>query len=80
MNYTVERISSIVKGEIINNSNKDLVVKDLLFDSRLLDGALLCHADQELVGFSLIQSDHCGDSLGGHQAYEVHDGNALGCT
>lgn len=36
MNYTVERIASIIKGEIINNSNKDLVVKDLLFDSRLL--------------------------------------------
>lgn len=36
MNYTVERIASIVEGEIINNSNKDLAVKDLLFDSRLL--------------------------------------------
>ena len=36
MNYTVERIASIVEGEIVNNSNKDLVVKDLLFDSRLL--------------------------------------------
>lgn len=36
MNYTVERIASIVEGEISNNSNKDLVVKDLLFDSRLL--------------------------------------------
>ena len=36
MNYTVERIASIVEGEIINSSNKDLVVKDLLFDSRLL--------------------------------------------
>ena len=36
MNYTVERIASIVEGEIINSSNKDLVVRDLLFDSRLL--------------------------------------------
>ena len=36
MNYTVERIASIVEGELVNNSNKDLVVKDLLFDSRLL--------------------------------------------
>ena len=36
MNYTVERIAYIIEGEIINSSNKDLVVKDLLFDSRLL--------------------------------------------
>ena len=36
MNYTVERIASIVEGEIINSSNKYLAVKDLLFDSRLL--------------------------------------------
>ncbi len=36
MNCTVERIASIVEGEIINSSNKDLVVRDLLFDSRLL--------------------------------------------
>ena len=36
MNYTVKRIASIVEGELINNSNNDFVVKDLLFDSRLL--------------------------------------------
>lgn len=36
MNYTVERIASIVEGEIVNSSNKDMAVKDLLFDSRLL--------------------------------------------
>ena len=29
MNYTVERIAYIIEGEIINSSNKDLVVKDL---------------------------------------------------
>ncbi|MBR4155211.1 MAG: bifunctional UDP-N-acetylmuramoyl-tripeptide:D-alanyl-D-alanine ligase/alanine racemase [Bacteroidales bacterium] len=36
MNYTVERIASIVGGDIINDFNKGLIVKDLLFDSRLL--------------------------------------------
>ena len=36
MNYTVKKIASIVKGEIINNSNSDFVINDLLFDSRLL--------------------------------------------
>ena len=36
MNYTVKRIASIVEGELINDSNNDFVVKDLLFDSRLL--------------------------------------------
>lgn len=36
MNYTIGRIASIVEGKIINDFNKDLIVRDLLFDSRLL--------------------------------------------
>ncbi len=36
MNYTVERIASIVEGEVINDSNNGLIIKELLFDSRLL--------------------------------------------
>lgn len=36
MNYTVDKIASIVEGRIIGNSSNSLVVKDLLFDSRLI--------------------------------------------
>ncbi|MBR5603889.1 MAG: bifunctional UDP-N-acetylmuramoyl-tripeptide:D-alanyl-D-alanine ligase/alanine racemase [Bacteroidales bacterium] len=36
MIYTVERIASIIEGETINASNNDIIIKDLLFDSRLL--------------------------------------------
>ncbi|MBO5958069.1 MAG: bifunctional UDP-N-acetylmuramoyl-tripeptide:D-alanyl-D-alanine ligase/alanine racemase [Bacteroidales bacterium] len=36
MNYTVDKIASIVEGRIIGNSNNSLVIKDLLFDSRLI--------------------------------------------
>ena len=36
MNYTVERIASIVEGKITNGLNNNLIIKDLLFDSRLL--------------------------------------------
>ena len=36
MNYTVDKITSIVEGRIIGNSSNSLVVKDLLFDSRLI--------------------------------------------
>ena len=36
MIYTVERIASIIEGETTNASNNDIIIKDLLFDSRLL--------------------------------------------
>ena len=36
MNYTVDKISSIVEGKLIDNNNNTLVIKDLLFDSRLI--------------------------------------------
>ena len=36
MNYTIDKIVSIVKGKLIGNSNNNLIIKDLLFDSRLI--------------------------------------------
>ena len=36
MNYTIEKIVSVIDGKLIGNSNNDLVIKDLLFDSRLI--------------------------------------------
>ena len=36
MTYTLEKIASIVEGRVIGNNNKSLIIKDLLFDSRLL--------------------------------------------
>ena len=35
MNYEIEKIASIIEGEILNINN-DIYIKDLLFDSRLL--------------------------------------------
>lgn len=34
--YTVEKIAAIINGEIIGKNNDNLIIKDLLFDSRLL--------------------------------------------
>jgi UDP-N-acetylmuramyl pentapeptide synthase len=36
MNYTIEKIASILNGKLIGSRNKSLVIKDLLFDSRLI--------------------------------------------
>ena len=36
MNYTLEKIASILDGKLVGNKNNSLVIKDLLFDSRLL--------------------------------------------
>lgn len=36
MTYTLENIASIVEGKIVGNGDKSIVIKDLLFDSRLL--------------------------------------------
>lgn len=36
LNYTVEKIASIIKGKIIGKNNNNYIIKDLLFDSRLL--------------------------------------------
>ena len=36
MNYTIEKIASIIEGKLIGESDKSLVIKDLLFDSRML--------------------------------------------
>ena len=36
MNYTIEKIASIIEGKLIGESDKTLVIKDLLFDSRML--------------------------------------------
>ena len=36
MNYTIEKIASITEGRLIGSNNKNLVIKDLLFDSRML--------------------------------------------
>lgn len=36
MTYTIEKIASIVEGNVAGNDNNSLVIKDLLFDSRLL--------------------------------------------
>ncbi len=36
MNYTLDKIASITEGKIIGNCNNALVIKDLLFDSRLI--------------------------------------------
>lgn len=36
MNYTIDKIASITEGKIIGNYDKHLVIKDLLFDSRLI--------------------------------------------
>ena len=36
MNYTLEKIASITEGKLIGNNNNNLVIKDLLFDSRLI--------------------------------------------
>lgn len=36
MNYTIEKIVSVIDGKLIGNSNNNLVIKDLLFDSRLI--------------------------------------------
>ena len=35
MNYEIEKIASIIEGEILNINN-DIYINDLLFDSRLL--------------------------------------------
>lgn len=36
MNYTIDKIASIIEGKLIGNHDKSLVIKDLLFDSRLV--------------------------------------------
>lgn len=36
MTYTIENIASIIEGKIVGNGDKSIVIKDLLFDSRLL--------------------------------------------
>ena len=36
MNYTVDKIASIVEGRIFGHHNNSLVIKELLFDSRLI--------------------------------------------
>lgn len=36
MNYTLEKIASIAKGHLHGYNNNELVIKDLLFDSRIL--------------------------------------------
>ena len=36
MTYTLENIASIIGGEIVGDGDKSIVIKDLLFDSRLL--------------------------------------------
>ena len=36
MNYTVDKIASIVEGRIFGNHNNSIVIKELLFDSRLI--------------------------------------------
>ena len=36
MTYTLEKIASIVEGKIAGNGNKSTIIKELLFDSRLL--------------------------------------------
>lgn len=36
MNYTIDKIAEIVEGKLIGNDSNSLVIKDLLFDSRLI--------------------------------------------
>ena len=36
MNYTIDKIASIIEGKLIGNHDKTLIIKDLLFDSRLV--------------------------------------------
>ena len=36
MNYTIDKIASIIEGKLIGENDKSLVIKDLLFDSRML--------------------------------------------
>ena len=36
MNYTIDKIASIIEGKLIGGNDKSLVIKDLLFDSRML--------------------------------------------
>ena len=36
MNYTIDKIASITEGKLIGGNDKSLVIKDLLFDSRML--------------------------------------------
>ncbi len=36
MNYTIDKIASIAEGELVGNSDNSIVIKDLLFDSRLI--------------------------------------------
>ena len=36
MNYTIDKIAEIVEGKLIGNDSNYLVIKDLLFDSRLI--------------------------------------------
>ena len=36
MNYTIDKIASIINGKLIGNNDNNIVIKDLLFDSRLI--------------------------------------------
>ena len=36
MNYTIDKIASIVEGKLIGNHDNNIIIKDLLFDSRLV--------------------------------------------
>lgn len=55
MTYTLDKIASIVEGKIAGNVDKSIVIKDLLFDSRLLI------SPENTLFFSLKSNRNNGD-------------------